>query len=302
MKKSILNSHYVVILADLVSNNFGTTFSKSVPVQFTDVFNKGKSLIQSTYEFYTNFIDKSNIYIVTSNELDYLAKSQIENLNRNNFIVLPENKNSASSIAYLSFKLFKLNNDANIIFSPSDISSEDELSLTNSIFQALEFTLENDALMVLGSKPSYYQSQLEYLSVQDKSVSSDIPVVKKLQDNPNLEYFIKHSDTKPLFLNSKVIIGKALEFIDMYREYAVQYFRIFHGIYAYLNTDKEKEALNFTFSDCKSTTFEFLFIENAKNIFLKEAELDVMNYETYENIWSLFNKQSRLSNNFIYKS
>ena len=57
--------HYVAIMAGGIGSRFWPMSRTAYPKQFLDVLNTGKTLIQWTYERYTQFIPAENIYIVT---------------------------------------------------------------------------------------------------------------------------------------------------------------------------------------------------------------------------------------------
>jgi len=60
--------HYVAIMAGGIGSRFWPMSRTSFPKQFLDVLNTGKTLIQWTYDRYTQFIPAENIFIVTSGE------------------------------------------------------------------------------------------------------------------------------------------------------------------------------------------------------------------------------------------
>ena len=50
------------------------------PKQFLDILNHGKTLIQSTYDRFAQFIPKENIYIVTSDQYEDIVTKQLPHL------------------------------------------------------------------------------------------------------------------------------------------------------------------------------------------------------------------------------
>lgn len=289
MKTQTSKSQYVIIFADLFSSTDTENDFSIIARQFSDVYSRAKSMLKNTYDFYAKFIDRSNIYIASSSDFNDLSRSQLKNVDPENFLVLPDIKNPASSMAYLAFKLFKLNNESNIIFSPCDIASEDEPGLIDTMCQALMHTSSSEALIVLGSKTTNFQAKTEYFETQITSNLNQLYSICGMKICNNSKSPMVSSDKKSFFLNSKVIIGKSLELLDMYREHGVEDFIAFHGIYKDLNTDREREAVAYAFLNCRSIPFENLLLKNVKNLWLKEVKMNVVNPNLFKTNWSLFN-------------
>ncbi|MEY4050609.1 MAG: hypothetical protein RL262_1443 [Bacteroidota bacterium] len=87
--------HYVAIMAGGIGSRFWPMSRTAYPKQFLDVLNTGKTLIQWTYERYTQFIPLENIYIVTSEEYVSIVEAQLPNLPKENILAEPSKKNTA---------------------------------------------------------------------------------------------------------------------------------------------------------------------------------------------------------------
>lgn len=278
MNKKHTKSQYVVILADIFSSSLSQKSSNSIPSEFFNFLNIRKLALKKTYDFYAKFIDKSNIYIASSQNLSDFFIPQFKNVSSNNFVALPENQNQASIVAYLSFKLFKLNNDSNVIFSPCDVVSQNEDALITSMIQSLDMSSQSEALIVLGSKSTNFQAKSEYFEVNSANRLNQLYSICDLSINPKSRLRSAETIKRSFFLNSKIIVGKSLDFIDMYREYDVEDFIVFHDIYKHLNTDNEAEAVDNAFQSCCSISFENLLLKNARHMWLKEVALIDVNH------------------------
>src|SRR3982750_1825957 len=98
-------NQYVAIIAGGIGSRFWPKSRTGYPKQFLDILNTGKTLIQYTYERFEQFIPKENIFIVTSNEYASIVKDQLQGISEENIVCEPSRKNTASCIAYISFKI-----------------------------------------------------------------------------------------------------------------------------------------------------------------------------------------------------
>ena len=64
------NNNYVAIMAGGIGSRFWPMSRTGLPKQFLDILNRGRTLIQSTYDRFIQFIPKENIYIVTSQQYE----------------------------------------------------------------------------------------------------------------------------------------------------------------------------------------------------------------------------------------
>src|SRR6185295_15569248 len=147
--------HYVVIMAGGIGSRFWPMSRANYPKQFLDILNTGKTLIQATFERFTNFIPAENIYVVTTQEYVNIVKKQLPKLPIQNILGEPSRKNTAPCIAYISFKLQQLDPKASLIVAPSDHLIMDNVAFTKVCLEALSFVNKHNAFITLGIKPNY---------------------------------------------------------------------------------------------------------------------------------------------------
>ena len=119
-------NNYVAIMAGGIGSRFWPMSRTDYPKQFLDILNTGKTLIQSTFDRFSKFIPKENIYVVTSHQYKAIVMDQLNNIHPDNILCEPSRKNTAPCIAYISYKLDLLNPEANLICAPADHIITDE--------------------------------------------------------------------------------------------------------------------------------------------------------------------------------
>ena len=171
-------NYYVIIMAGGIGSRFWPISRTDKPKQFLDMLNSGKTLIQWTYERFARFIPKENIYVITHSHYTDLVREQLPLLQPENILQEPSRKNTAPCIAYASFKIWKKNSVANIIFAPADHLVLDETAFTKVCLDALGFVAGHNALVTLGITPTRPDTGYGYIQFDTNRVMDEVYRVK----------------------------------------------------------------------------------------------------------------------------
>ena len=71
------NSNYCVIMAGGVGSRFWPISRSTMPKQFLDITGSGRTLIQQTFDRFSQIIPTENIYIVTNDEYTEIVHEQL---------------------------------------------------------------------------------------------------------------------------------------------------------------------------------------------------------------------------------
>ena len=99
--------HYCIIMAGGVGSRFWPMSRTNHPKQFIDVLGIGKSLIQQTFDRFTQLCPPENIFVVTHDQYRKLVKEQLPAIHEENILCEPARKNTAPCVAYASYKIAK---------------------------------------------------------------------------------------------------------------------------------------------------------------------------------------------------
>ena len=126
----------------------------SRPKQFLDVLGTGKTLIQSTMERFLPICPVENIFVVTHEEHAAIVKEQLPQLKSEQILTEPMRKNTGACIAYASYKILQLNQEAVIIVTPADHLILKENQFHEVIKKAADQAAADEKLITLGIKPT----------------------------------------------------------------------------------------------------------------------------------------------------
>jgi mannose-1-phosphate guanylyltransferase len=261
-------NNYVVIMAGGIGSRFWPVSRHNYPKQFLDLLNLGKTLIQSTFERFAQYIPNENIYVVTSLQYREIVEKQLPQLRYENILCEPSRKNTAPCIAYISYKLHQLNPKSNLICAPADHLILDETSFRKVSLEALEFTEKNNALITLGIKPLSPNTGYGYIQHEQYAVSDNVYKVKTFTEKPDIELAKKFLISGDFLWNAGIFVWRTESIISAFEKYLPEIHEIFDSAKKDLVTSKESAAIELIYPQCVSISIDYGILEKADNVYV----------------------------------
>ena len=260
--------HYVVIMAGGIGTRFWPMSRTNFPKQFLDILNIGKTLIQSTYERFANFIPAENIYVVTSTEYVNIVKKQLPQIPLQNILGEPSRKNTAPCIAYISFKLQQLDPNASLIVAPADHMIMDTVAFKKVCWEALSFVNKHNAFITLGVKPTYPNTGYGYIQYEQHPVSDNVYKVKTFTEKPNLELARTFLASGDFLWNAGIFVWQVKNIMTAFEKFLPEMYDVFASEKEKFNTTEEQAALQSIYPLCTSISIDFVIMEKAHNVYV----------------------------------
>lgn len=283
-------NNYAIIMAGGIGSRFWPMSRTQRPKQFLDILGTGRTLLQSTYDRFEDFILNNNIYVITSEEYLDIVKEQLSNIPLENIIGEPERKNTAPCIAYIAQKLHLLNPNSNLIIAPSDHLISNQDTFRDACLQGLKFTEENNAFVTLGIEPTSPNTGYGYIKTILETEVENIFPVEKFTEKPNLEKAILYYREFNYFWNSGIFIWKSSDIIAAFEAYMPQLIQLFQAKKAQLNTPQEKKAIKSIYQKCPSVSIDYAIMEYAQNVYLIPAKFTWSDLGTWNSAWDNYSK------------
>lgn len=261
-------NNYVAIMAGGIGSRFWPVSRVDYPKQFLDILNTGKTLIQSTFNRFAQFIPIENIYVVTSYQYKEIVSKQLPQIKPDNIVCEPSRKNTAPCIAFISYKLQQLNPDSNLICAPADHLITDETSFIKICLEALEFTEKNNALLTLGIKPFQPNTGYGYIQFEQHAVSDNVYKVKTFTEKPDLDLAKTFIASGDFLWNAGIFVWQTKNIIIAFEKYLPETHELFAGAKKVMNTQKENEAIELIYPLCVSISIDYGILEKAENVYV----------------------------------
>ncbi len=268
MQKIMNKNNYVAIMAGGIGSRFWPLSRTDFPKQFLDILSTGRTLIQSTYDRFTLFIPKENIYIVTTNQYKNIVAEQLPDLNTDNILCEPSRKNTAPCIAYISYKLLQLNPDANLICAPADHIIIDPEGFKKTCRQALHFTAHIKALVTLGIKPTHPNTGYGYIQFEQQEVSENVFKVKTFTEKPDKELAKTFISSGDFLWNAGIFVWQAKNIVKAFETFLPEMHDVFDAEKNNFSTEKEKEAIERIYPQCVNISIDYGVMEKADNVYI----------------------------------
>ncbi|MGN7783994.1 mannose-1-phosphate guanylyltransferase [Niabella sp. 22666] len=264
-------NHYVAIMAGGIGSRFWPKSRTSFPKQFLDILGTGKTLIQATFARYSKIVPVENIFVVTSEDYANIVHEQLPALPQDNIVAEPFRKNTAPCIAYIAFKIHKLNPDAVMIAAPADNHILDEENFGGVMHKALDFVSHVSALTTVGIMPTHPNTGYGYIQHEASEAAPGIYKVKTFTEKPNLELAKTFIESGDFLWNSGIFTWKCKTIISAFEQHLPEIFELFDGEKEQFNTPAEKKTIESIYSQCPSISIDFGIMEKANNVYIIPA-------------------------------
>lgn len=286
-----MNPHeYAVIMAGGIGSRFWPESRNNHPKQFIDILDTGKSLIQWTFERFSQFIPIENIYVVTHKKYVYKVQEHLPELCPANIVAEPSRKNTAPCIAYISHKINKLDPEACIICSPADHLILDPEAFSNICKEGLQFVKDHDALLTLGIKPSRPDTGYGYIQFETEAFTDHIYKVKTFTEKPDAKLAGTFLESGDFLWNAGIFLWNVKTILNAFCIHQPELCELFEQETERLNTPEEAESIEFIYSQCTNISIDYAVMEKADNVFVKPADFGWSDLGTWSSAYDNMEK------------
>jgi mannose-1-phosphate guanylyltransferase len=261
-------NNFVAIMAGGIGSRFWPMSRTDMPKQFLDILNIGRTLIQSTFDRFAQFIPVENIYIVTAAQYKDIVIKQLPTIPLKNILCEPSRKNTAPCIAYIAYKLHELDPTANLICAPADHLITETQSFIDTCEQALHFTSHIKALVTLGIKPTNPNTGYGYIQYESLAAGDNIFKVKLFTEKPDkalAKTFVASGD---FLWNAGIFVWQVKNIIKAFEMHIPELHEVFDVEKANLNGDKEQAAIERIYPQCTNISIDYAVMEKADNVYV----------------------------------
>jgi len=284
-----MENNYVLIMAGGVGSRFWPKSRNQFPKQFIDILGIGKSLLQLTYERFSNICPSENIYVLSNEQYRELITEQLPDLPKSNIISEPTRNNTAPCIAYASFKIASLNPEAKIVVAPSDHLILKEDVFLAKIAEALNFAQNNDALITLGISPSRPDTGYGYINY-DQYGNEGVHKVFRFLEKPNAEKAREFLAEGNYLWNAGIFIWNVSSILAGLKKHAAEIYDLFAAGIAVYNTDAEPDFIAANYPLAQNISIDYAVMEKAENVYTIPCEFGWSDLGTWASLYDVLEK------------
>jgi mannose-1-phosphate guanylyltransferase len=276
------SNHYCVIMAGGIGSRFWPKSRQTMPKQFLDILGTGKSFIRHTYERFAAIIPSENFLVVTNRKYKSLVLEHLPELQESQVLCEPIGRNTAPCIAYAAYTLQKINPEAQMVVTPADHLILGEEEFRGIIGECMEFASKSGSLLTVGIKPTRPDTGYGYIQVSDEE---PISKVKCFTEKPNLELAQTFIQCGEFFWNSGIFIWSVEAIIEAFKKYLPEHHTLFSDLQPALGTERETEAVEKVFAECRAISIDYGVMEKADNVYVRCGEFGWSDVGTWGSVY-----------------
>lgn len=283
------SKYYAIIMAGGIGSRFWPLSRTKRPKQFLDILGIGKTLLQQTFDRFTELIPAENIYIVSNAEYRDLISDQLPALPQENILLEPFRRNTAPCIDYANFRILQKDPEASIIVAPSDHLIMKEEAFLELVRYGLEFVSKKQALLTLGIQPSRPETGYGYIQAVQKPVAgyekTDLKKVKTFTEKPNLEMAKIFYESGEFYWNAGIFLWSLPSIMKAFEKYEPEVHQLFQmgiGIYG---TNEEEHFIAETYERCKNISIDYAIMEKAENVYVLASDIGWSDLGTWGSLY-----------------
>lgn len=272
-------------MAGGVGSRFWPFSTEKKPKQFLDFFGTGRSLLQMTYDRFTRFIPKEDVFIASNSNYKDLILEQLPDITENQILLEPARRNTAPCIAYAMNKIEALDPQANIIVAPSDhlVLKEDEFVHVAQI--ALNYTQSHNDILTIGIKPNRPETGYGYIQINEKITDDNLFKVKTFTEKPNAELAKVFMESGEFLWNSGMFIWNIETIINAFDTFMGEMSNKFRTGKCFYNTAEEQGFIDKIYKSCTNISIDYAILEKATNVNVLEADFGWSDLGTWGSIY-----------------
>lgn len=281
-----------------IGSRFWPVSRSSFPKQFLDFFGTGRSLLQQTYDRFSQLIPKKNIYVVTNSKYKELTMSQLPELKESQILLEPQRRNTAPCIAFAANRIRAVNPKANMVVAPSDHLIIRENDFLKCIQEGLDFVNKRNVLLTLGIQPNRPETGYGYIQVGNQE-TGNISKVKTFTEKPNLELAKVFLESGEFLWNSGIFLWNVQSILSAFDELLPDIASRFNSGLKTFNKPEEAEFIGKIFPSCPNISIDYGILEKASNVYVQSADFGWSDLGTWGSLHELSPKDE--NNNAVLK-
>ncbi|MCK5135318.1 MAG: mannose-1-phosphate guanylyltransferase [Bacteroidales bacterium] len=291
------NNNYCVIMAGGIGSRFWPLSKIHRPKQFLDILGMGRTLLQQTFDRFSQVIPADQIFIVSNLEYKEIIIEQLPEIPEENILLEPLRRNTAPCIDYANFRISRKNPDASIVVAPSDHLITKEAEFLRSVKQGLEFVSSNEALLTMGIVPSRPETGYGYIQSRQKKVegyeSSGLRKVKTFTEKPDLELARVFINSGDFYWNAGIFFWSMKSIMRAFETYLPEIHTLFEEGEKIYGTGQEMAFIEKTYSNCRNISIDYGIMEKAENVFVLVSDFGWSDLGTWGSLYEQLDKDEK---------
>lgn len=276
---------FVVIMAGGIGSRFWPYSRDGYPKQFLDILGTGRTMLQMTYERFAPFTTPERMVVVTNSKYQDLVKQQLPEVAEENILCEPTKRDTATCIAYASYKIRKRYPEATVIVTPSD-----HMILNESLFQAkIKSAVETASdvnLVTIGIQPNRPDTGYGYIQYIEEP-GAIAQKVKTFTEKPNAELAETFLQSGDFVWNSGIFVWKNKSIIRSFERHLPELAEVFEEGEEFWYSSQEQEFIRKAYSLVKNQSIDYGVMEKSDAVYVVLGDFTWADLGSWKGLYEL---------------
>ncbi|MDR7129212.1 mannose-1-phosphate guanylyltransferase [Algoriphagus sp. 4150] len=257
---------YILIMAGGIGSRFWPYSRRKRPKQFLDILGTGRSLLQMTFDRFTEIAEPEQFVVITYRKYLTLVKEQLPELKDHQILTEPMRKNTAPCIAYATYSIHSKDPNAVVIVTPADHLILQEKKFARTLNRAIE-AAEEGKLITLGIKPNRPETGYGYIQYIEKPNAHAFRV-KTFIEKPNSKLAKTFLESGDFVWNSGMFVWKAKSLMRAFEKHMPDMAELFEEGKGVYGTDEEADFVAGAYAQMKNISIDYGIMEKSSQVYV----------------------------------
>ena len=282
-------NNFCLILAGGKGRRLWPCSREDCPKQFMDFFSTGRTLLQQTYDRMAGFIPAGNIYVSTNRIYTDMVAGQLPDLPGENILSEPIFRNTAPSLAWATYRILHVNEDARLVVTPSDqaVFKEEEFRL--NVTGGLDFVGDNDCVLTMGVKPTRPEPGYGYIQRGESAGGADVFKVKSFTEKPDRGFAQMFMQSGEFYWNTGLFLSNVRYLARKLSEILPPVMRKLNAGGGY-SLERELEYVRENFPSFPNLSIDYGILDRNEDVYVMECDFGWADLGMWHSIYESMSK------------
>lgn len=282
-------NNYCIILAGGVGSKLWPMSHSKMPKQFLDLFSRGRTMLQMTYDRYARIVPKENIFVSTFKDYADIVREQLPEIDASQVIAEPLQISTAPAIALTLMHIIARNPKANVISAPSDQLITDLDAFEQQIKDGLRFVGETRNFLAIGIKPTRPATSYGYLQAGEEGQGGFLRV-KSFTEKPNIDFANLFCESGEFYWNTGIFLWNVQTMLDALGDPYPEIKQIVNMASLSLKADEVVRVASEIYPRIRFQSIDILILEHNFNVFIQPSTFGWADVGSWKNYYDLQQK------------
>lgn len=242
---------------------------KSKPKQMIKLLNE-RTLVEATHERLRKKFGPRQIYVATVKEYAKVLHKLLPEIPKTQYSIEPVLRDRGPAVGLGALMINHADPNSVFVMAWSDHHIKNTDAYFDSLKKAESFLHRHpQTIIAIGAKPTSPHTGFRYIHLgraNKTNLTGAFRPVKEFRDKPNHKQAEKFVASGDFLWNTGYFVAKTAYFLEFYREFLPEVYRVLMQIKPFLGTKKQQWAIDHFYPQMPKTDFEYVLLKHPEKL------------------------------------